>query len=124
MTPRQARMAMPMKPRTAPTIMKMEPSGRLDFCMNGARAVSGTIWVTGPTPAIVGSEPVKLTCGRVFEPVMEGALVMLMLVPAAEEPELVWSVELGLEPFVLVAWEPDCVLSEDCVSVGWLSDED
>jgi hypothetical protein len=88
--------------------------------MNGARAVSGTICVTGPTPEIVGSEPVKLNCGRVFVAVMEGALVMLMLLPDAEEPELFAAPEL----FVLEACEPDWVLSEDCLPVGWLSDED
>ena len=68
----------------------------------------------------MGSEPVKLNCERVFEAVMEGALVMLMLVPDAEEPELVAAAELWLGEFVLVTW----VLSEDCVPVGWLSDED
>jgi hypothetical protein len=114
-------MAMPIQPRIAPTMMKMEPSGRLDFCMNGARAVSGTICVTGPTPAIVGSEPVKLNCEWVFVPVMEGALVMLILLPDAEEPELFAAPELW---FVVEGCEPDWVLSEDSVAVGWLSDED
>jgi hypothetical protein len=124
MTTRQARIAIPMTPRIAPTMMKMEPSGRVDFCMNGAFAVSGTIWVTGPTPAIVGSEPVKLNCERVFVVVMEGALVMLMLLPAAEDPVLVGAAELELGEFVLEPWELDWVLSEDCVVVGWLSDVD
>jgi hypothetical protein len=55
---------------------------------------------------------------------MEGALVMLMLVPVSLESELVWAAELSLGRSVLEAWEPDSVLSEDCVAVGWLSDED
>ena len=80
--------------------------------------------MTGPTPAIVGSEPVKLNCERVGAAVMEGALVMLMLVPVSLESELVWAAELSLGRSVLEAWEPDSVLSEDCVAVGWLSDED
>lgn len=31
------------KPRKAPTPMKTVPSGRVDFCMNGALAVGGTV---------------------------------------------------------------------------------
>jgi hypothetical protein len=57
--PRQTRMLMPKKPRMAPTMMKMVPSGRLDFCMKGAFAVFGTIWVGTPTPAMVGNVPVS-----------------------------------------------------------------
>lgn len=44
----------PRKASTAPTTMKTVPSGRLDFCMNGASAVFGTIMVGIPAPAMVG----------------------------------------------------------------------
>jgi len=50
--------------------------------------------VTGPTPAIVGSEPVRENCGSVV--VMEGASVMVRLLAAAvadEEPGLVAAAE-------------------------------
>ena len=76
---------MPMKPNIAPTMMKTEPSGRLLFCMNGAPAVSGTICVTGPTPAIVGTEPVRENWIPLV--VIDGASVMERLLPAAPEPD-------------------------------------
>lgn len=52
--PRQASTAAPKKARIAPTQMKTVPSGRSDFCINGALAVSGTFWSGTPTPARVG----------------------------------------------------------------------
>lgn len=33
----------PRNPSAAPTQMKTKPSGRFDFCMNGAPLVSGTM---------------------------------------------------------------------------------
>lgn len=53
--PRQRSTHAPMKARTAPTAMKTVPSGKADFCMNGAFAVYGTTIVGIPAPAIVGS---------------------------------------------------------------------
>lgn len=54
---RHARTQAPRKPRTAPTQMKTVPSGKLDFCMNGAPLVSGTMreGMDVTTPAIVGA---------------------------------------------------------------------
>jgi hypothetical protein len=47
----------PRKPSTAPTQMKTVPSGRFDFCMNGAPLRSGIIkdGIDVTTPAIVGA---------------------------------------------------------------------
>lgn len=52
---RQATTQKPRNPRIAPTQMKTVPSGRLDFCMNGAAAVYGMTSVGIPTPANVGN---------------------------------------------------------------------
>ena len=52
--PRQANTAAPRNARTAPTVMKTVPSGRLDFCINGASAVLGTIRGGGRALASVG----------------------------------------------------------------------
>lgn len=66
----------PRKPRTAPTTIKTVPSGREDFCMNGASAVYGTIIVGIPAPATVGAavsekrEPVAVPVVEVAEPVV------------------------------------------------------
>lgn len=122
MTTRQARTATSMAARIAPTMMKTEPSGRLLFCMNGALDVSGTTWVTGPTPAIVGSEPVSEK--PTPELVRDGASVMDMLLPAALEPDDVaaaeaaelrlgtevtetWDAESADEPWVADCWSVD-----------------
>lgn len=43
MRARQASTQAPKKPRAAPTQMKTVPSGRLDFCINAAALVSGTM---------------------------------------------------------------------------------
>lgn len=51
---RHARTHAPKNPRIAPTTMKTLPSGRLDFCMNGAFAVLGTVGVGMVAPATVG----------------------------------------------------------------------
>ena len=51
--------AAPKNARTAPTQIKTVPSGRLDFCMKGAPAVSGTLTSGIPTPASVGA-PTRL----------------------------------------------------------------
>jgi hypothetical protein len=76
--------------------------------MNGALEVSGTTWVTGPTPAIVGREPVSEKPIAV-ELVIEGALVMDMLLPAALEPDDVAAAEAESElrfgSEVSVAWD-------------------
>ena len=55
---RQRSTQAPKKARTAPTAMKNVPSGREDFCMNGASAVNGMTSVGIPAPAIVG-RPVR-----------------------------------------------------------------
>ena len=41
--PRQARIARPNAPRIAPTQMKTVPSGRVEWFMNGALCVGGTV---------------------------------------------------------------------------------
>lgn len=52
--PRHASTAAPKKARMAPTQMNTVPSGRSDFCINGALAVSGIFCSGIPTPARVG----------------------------------------------------------------------
>ena len=52
--PRQIKTANIIAPKAAPTHMNTVPSGRLDFCMNGAMEVSGTTMSGTPTPANVG----------------------------------------------------------------------
>jgi hypothetical protein len=52
--PRQINTAAKNAPNAAPTHMKTVPSGRFDFCMNGAFEVSGTTISGVPTPANVG----------------------------------------------------------------------
>lgn len=52
--PRHASTAAAKAARIAPTQMKTVPSGRSDFCIKGAAAVSGTFWFGIPTPASVG----------------------------------------------------------------------
>ena len=52
--PRQAKTARAKKPSTPPTQMKTVPSGREDFCMNGAAEVSGTMMVGIDAPGILG----------------------------------------------------------------------
>jgi hypothetical protein len=58
----------PRKPSMAPTQMKTVPSGRSDFCMNGAAFVLGMNSLGTPIPANVGrpSEPscVCVTSGK------------------------------------------------------------
>lgn len=61
---RQIRTAAPKAPRAAPTQMNTVPSGRLDFCINGAAWVSGTPTLGIPTPAMVG-RPVRWNTERV-----------------------------------------------------------
>lgn len=52
--PRHASTEAAKKARIAPTQMKTVPSGRSDFCMKAAPAVSGTFILGIPTPASVG----------------------------------------------------------------------
>jgi hypothetical protein len=52
--PRHASTAAAKKARIAPTQIKTVPSGRSDFCMKAAPAVSGTFMMGTPTPARVG----------------------------------------------------------------------
>jgi len=54
-SPRQAMTQKARKPSTAPTMINTVPSGREDFCMNGASAVYGTTIVGIPAPATVGA---------------------------------------------------------------------
>ena len=55
--------------------MKRVPSGSEDFCIKGAREVSGTIIVGIPAPATDGAEPVIEKNEAVPEEVSEGAEV-------------------------------------------------
>jgi SH3-like domain-containing protein len=51
---RQSKTHAPKKARVAPTAMNTVPSGRDDFCMNGASAVNGMTRVGMPAPWMVG----------------------------------------------------------------------
>ena len=89
--------------------MKTVPSGRFDFCMKAAPAVSGTFMSGIPTPAIVGRaerrtgpswEAVRLAC--VVELADEEAEGMLMVCCLRDTDD--WDVGVCLEGlFVVVA---------------------
>lgn len=106
-----------MKPRAAPTQMKTVPSGRLDFCMKGAAAVSGTPMVGMPAPAIVG-RPVRWKTER--EPVVleiGGPLVtekdsMEALELSAEDAELAAEAEAADDAAVVFAAALDLPASD------------
>jgi len=90
---RQARTQNPKNPRTAPTTMKTVPSGRDDFCMNGASAVYGTTMVGIPAPATVGA-PVNLNTELVLVPELAAVVEAedasgKVAVVATEEPPVV-----------------------------------
>lgn len=59
--PRQARTATPKAPKMAPTAIKTVPSGKVEWFMNGAFAVGGTVG-GGNVPISVSS--VLLSVGR------------------------------------------------------------
>lgn len=111
--PRQARMAAPMKPSAAPTQMKTVPSGRLDFCMKGALAVSGTMTVGMPAPAIVG-RPVRWKTERetvvaaapavLLLSVLESVLLLLVVRPGALVTMTVGTELAELEPAAAVVF--------------------
>jgi hypothetical protein len=96
-----------MKPRAAPTQMKTVPSGRVDFCMNGALDVSGTIMVGTPTPSMLGA------------PVMENLdTVPAAAVSADVDEEEVVVVEVLLVLLVL----EEVVVDEVLPSSFWVSE--
>lgn len=129
-SPRHARIAAPMKPSAAPTQMKTVPSGRLDFCMKGALAVSGTPTVGFRAPAMVG-RPVRWKTERDVVLLRPGALVTTtveaeVLDPAAvdgaaELLEFDVAVVFAAADFVLLVLValalPDVAVSSDCDTV-------
>lgn len=74
----------------APTQMKTVPSGRSDFCMNGAPAVQGMTCVGTPAPAMVGA------LERDTETIAKDAVV-----PAVEVPVVVPVLLAMLVPVVV-----------------------
>lgn len=96
--PRQARTAAPKKARMAPTQMNTVPSGRSDFCINGALAVSGTFWSGIPTPASVGRPrrpPARdeVTVGKAL--LSDWAVVVLACVDSASADDVCAEVDGG-----------------------------
>ena len=87
-SPRHARIAAPMKPSAAPTQMKTVPSGRLDFCMKGALAVSGTPIVGSRAPEMVG-RPVRWKTERDTVLLRSGALVTATVEAEVPDPAAV-----------------------------------
>lgn len=87
---RQARTQRPRKPRMAPMQMKTVPSGRVDFCINGAAAVYGMTIVGMAAPAMVG-RPVRwetefvVLAALLEAPVVDEASVV---VADPEDPEV------------------------------------
>jgi hypothetical protein len=77
--PRHASTAHPKKARIAPTHMKTVPSGRSDFCIKAAPAVSGTLCSGTPIPASVGA-PTRLN--TLVDPVWPAFVVASALVAA------------------------------------------
>lgn len=109
-SPRHARIAAPMKPSAAPTQMKTVPSGRLDFCMKGALAVSGTPTVGFRAPAMVGrpvrwkteGDTVLLRLGALVTSTVEAEVLDPAAVDgAAEPPEFDVAVVFAAADFVL-----------------------
>ena len=109
-SPRQARIAAPMKPSAAPTQMKTVPSGRLDFCMKGALAVSGTPIVGSRAPEMVGrpvrwkteGDAVLLRSGALVTTTVEAEVLDPAAVDGAVElPESDAAVVLTADDFVL-----------------------
>lgn len=100
---RQASTQNPKNPSTAPTTMKTVPSGRDDFCINGASAVYGTTMVGIPAPATVGAL-VSLNTEFVAVPLVEDASGNVAVVATEEPPELAADVAEDC-PFVDAAEE-------------------
>lgn len=110
-SPRHARIAAPMKPSAAPTQMKTVPSGRLDFCMKGALAVSGTPTVGSRAPAMVG-RPVRWKTERDTVLLRSGALVTTTVEAEVLDPAAVDGVaELPESDVAVVFAAADFVLS-------------
>ena len=109
-SPRHARIAAPMKPSAAPTQMKTVPSGRLDFCMKGALAVSGTPTVGFRAPAMVG-RPVRWKTERDAVLLRSGALVTTTVEAEVPDPAAVdGAVELPESDVAVVFTADDFVL--------------
>lgn len=129
-SPRHASTAQPKNARIAPTQMKTVPSGRSDFCMKDAPAVSGTFMTGTPTPASVGA-PARLKA--LVEPAVPVVFVVASAVVAAcvvsEVSDCVVSVAAVVAWVVLAADVPlasvvCAVLSVAVVAVapsGWLT---
>jgi hypothetical protein len=96
--PRHASTAAAAKARIAPTQIKTVPSGRSDFCMKAAPAVSGTCMTGTPTPASVG-RPESCTMPSGFATVGKSELVV------------------GLAPVVVVCGAS--LLTDVCTVVDW-----
>jgi hypothetical protein len=110
-SPRHARIAAPMKPSAAPTQMKTVPSGRLDFCMKGALAVSGTPTVGFRAPAMVG-RPVRWKTERDVVLLRSGALVTTTVEAEVLDPVAVdGAAELPESDVAVVFAAADFVLS-------------
>lgn len=90
---RHARTHAPRAARTAPTTIKTVPSGRLDFCMNGAALKSGmmSVGTEVTTPDIVGAlerRPDETTVEAAVADVVD-APVLAEVVEAADEAAVV-----------------------------------
>lgn len=86
-SPRHNNTQAPIKARTAPTAMKMVPSGMVDFCMKGAAAVYGITRVGTPAPAMVGRPVSEKSAPLVVDVVASGKVA----VSVADVPDAVLS---------------------------------
>jgi hypothetical protein len=79
---------MARKPKKAPTMMNIVPSGKFDVCMKGASEVSGTIGVTMATaPDKVGSPVAPTAVPELVDPADEVAPDVV--VPVVVAPDVV-----------------------------------